>query len=115
MNLEELKYNIDFTINELEKYEDPKNIPVLITLFERSVGSRAFSNVNSVGLGIDWEHGQFRIEPDKKLVKKGHNFTDIKNVNCSEYNGKKYYTCPRCEGKIAKNDNYCRYCGQRLK
>ena len=115
MNLEELKENIDSTIRHLNDYENPKNIMVLISLKENSMGGRASSGVSCVGMGFDWEHGQFRIEPTKSLVSMGNAITDIKSVICKEYDGRKYYKCPRCESKISKNDNYCRECGQKLK
>lgn len=115
MNLEELKYDVDFAVNQLHEYENPKNIKVLINLSQSSVGARAFSEISYAGIGVDWEHGQFRIEPTKHLVRKGHNFTNVKPIICKEFNNRKYYICPRCEGKVTKNDKYCRYCGQLLK
>ena len=115
MNLEELKENIDSTIRHLNDYENPKNIMVLISLEESSMGGRASSGVNCVGMGFDWENGQFRIEPTKSLVNKGNAITDIKKVTCWEYNGRKYYKCPRCESKVTKDDNYCKFCSQKLK
>ncbi len=115
MNLEELKHDVDFAISQLHEYENPKDIEVLITLSEWSAGARASSEVSCAGIGSDWEHGQFRIEPVKNLVRKGHNFQDEKDIICLEYNGRKYYKCPRCKGKITKRDKYCRHCGQTLK
>lgn len=60
MNLLELKENVDFAIEQLHSYEKPKDIQVLITLSERSIGARASTRVIYAGLGIDWKHGQFR-------------------------------------------------------
>lgn len=115
MNLDELKTTVDYTINDLSNKEDAKNIPVLITLSEGSIGARASSTINDVNMGFDWEHGQFRIEPSRKLVRKGNALTDVKEIIQREFEGRKYYVCPRCESKISKSDNYCRYCGQKLK
>ena len=78
MNLKELKEIIDFTINSIYPHHRPEDFQVLITLSESSVGCRAFSQIKYAGAGMDWEHKQFRIEPDKELVTKGNNFTDIK-------------------------------------
>jgi YHS domain-containing protein len=114
VNLKELKLIIDSTIDNLH-YEKPENIPVLITLSESSIGSRAASSVEYAGMGFDWERGQFRLEPSKSLVTKGNNLTDIKSIDCRQYDGRNYYFCPRCQQKISKNDSYCRYCSQKLK
>ncbi|MFS0643835.1 hypothetical protein [Siminovitchia sp. 179-K 8D1 HS] len=114
MNLMELKTIIDTTIEHL-CYEKPENVPVLITLSESSVGARASSAVRYAGLGFDWEHNQFRIEPSKTLVTKGNSLTDVKEVTCRQYEGRNYYFCSRCQQKISKNDSFCRYCSQKLK
>lgn len=115
MDLKELKAIVDFTIEHLQSHQNPEEIQVLITLSESSIGARAASGVKFAGLGFDWEHNQFRLEPIKKLVAKGNNLTDVKEVWCKEYDGRKFYFCPRCQEKIAKNDMYCRYCSQKLK
>lgn len=109
-----MKLFVDKTIEHLRD-EDPKAVKVLITLSESSMGGRASSEVKYVGMGMDWERGQFRIEPTKALVNKGNSLTDVKSVDCRSYEGRNYYFCPRCQQKINKNDNYCRYCSQKLK
>jgi hypothetical protein len=114
MNLEELKSNIDFTIERL-RHVDAKDVPVLITLSENSVGARSSTKVKYVEMGFDFEHNQLRIEPEVNLVKMGNSLKDIKPVICEEFEGRKYYFCPRCGQKIAKDDYYCRYCGQKLR
>ncbi len=115
MNLQELKEDVDFVIEQLHTHEKLDDIQVLITLSEPSIGARAFTRVTHVGLGFDWEHGQFRIEPERNIVKMGNTFNDAKEIHCKQYDGRNYYWCPKCEGKISKNDKYCRYCGQKLK
>lgn len=116
MNLAELKQNIDFEIKNLnDNGKQAKDVIVLITLSENSAGSRASSEVRYVGMGFDWENGQLRIEPVKKLVSKGNSCIDVKEVICREYDGRKYYTCAKCESKVTKTDNYCRYCSQKLR
>jgi hypothetical protein len=115
LNLSELKSTVDFTIEQLHDYENPEEINVLITLDESSMGARASSGIRFVGMGFDWEHGQLRIEPTKKLVSKGNALTNIKNVARFEFGGQPYWGCPKCLQKIAKDDSYCRYCGQKLK
>jgi hypothetical protein len=79
MNLEELKRYIDYDIEHLNNIK-PKDIPVLINLSENSVGARASVGVQFVGIGFDWEHGQFRIQPNVELVKKGNSLADIRKV-----------------------------------
>jgi len=115
LNLLELKTNVDYIINNLRDYQDPKDIIVAITLSESSIGSRAFARIYSVGMGFDWESGQFRIEPQDSLVREGNTFKDVKKVECKPFEGRNYYFCPRCEGKISNDDKFCRYCGQKLK
>ena len=115
MNLLELKQNIEFTIKHLNEWDKAEDISVLITLSESSMGSRASEKVKYVGMGIDWEHGQFRLEPEKPLVHKGNSMQDVQSVACRLYDGRNYYFCPRCESKISKNDMFCRECGQKLK
>lgn len=44
--------------------------PVKITLYEHSVGARAYTLIDSAHLGFDWETGDFRIEPEQALVHK---------------------------------------------
>lgn len=114
MNLLDLKHAVDFTIDHLH-HQNPKEINVVITLSESSMGARASSAVKYAGQGMDWEHGQFRLEPIKNLVTKGNNLTDVKSVVCRQYDGRNFYFCPRCNEKIAKKDNYCRGCSQKLK
>lgn len=115
MNLLELKKIIDYTIKNLHSYQHPQEIPVLITLSESSIGSRAASGIKYAGLGFDWERGQFRLEPTKTLVTKGNALNDKKSVKCKQFEGRNFYFCPRCDSKIAKNDSYCRDCGQKLR
>jgi hypothetical protein len=115
MNLAEAKAVIDHIIDNLYAYQDPTKIPILITLSERSIGGRASSGVDNMVMGFDWESNQFRIQPSKSLVAKGHNFEDEKEKLFTEYNNRKYYICPRCEHIIAKGDKFCRGCGQKLK
>jgi len=115
MNLLELKQNIEFTIKHLNEWDKVEDIFVLITLSESSIGSRASEKIKYVGMGMDWEHGQFRLEPEKPLVHKGNSKQDVKLVVCRQYDGRNYYFCPRCETKISKNDMFCRDCGQKLR
>jgi len=115
MNLKELKTVVDSEINNLHSYEKPEDIPVLVTLSETSIGSRAASGIKYAGMGFDWEQGQFRLEPVMKLVRKGNTLNDAKLIKCEQYDGRNYYFCPRCDQKISKDDKYCRHCSQMLK
>lgn len=115
MNLKELKTIVDLTIKHLQSNQKPEEIQVLITLSESSIGARASSGLKYAGLGFDWEHNQFRLESSKALVSKGNSLSDVKSVDCRNYEGRNYYFCPKCQQKISKNDSYCRYCSQKLK
>lgn len=114
LNLEKLKSIIDFEVENLHD-KQPKDIPVLITLSESSIGARASIGVKYVGMGFDWEHGQLRIEPNIPLTRKGESLLDIKKVIRHEFGGQSFNACPRCIHRVAKDDCYCRNCGQRLR
>ena len=114
MNLEELKNIVDETIKHLYR-EGPKDVPVLITISESSMGARASCSAKYGGMGFDWEQGQFRFEASEPLVRKGNSLKDVKSVIQIDFNGRNYYCCPKCMQKISKNDIYCRYCGQKVK
>lgn len=115
MNLKELKEIIDFELSHLQNHEKPEDVHVVITTSESSMGARASSAIKHIGMGIDWEHGQLRIEPSTKLVMKGNALYDIKPVIREEFSGVKFWACPKCIMKVAKNDSFCRHCGQKLK
>lgn len=115
MNLKELQEIINYKVKNLKGHKKAEDIPVLVTLAESSIGARASSNIKYVGMGIDWENGQFRMEPTLKLVREGSSLNDIKPAMREEFGGVKFWVCPRCVMKIAKNDSFCRHCGQRLK
>lgn len=60
-------------LNELAEnpyWKQDKESQVVITVenFEANLGGRPYEKVQSVGLGFDWEAGQFRIEPENKLM-----------------------------------------------
>lgn len=60
-------------LNELAEnpyWKQYKESQVVITIenFEANQGGRPYEKVQSVGLGFDWETGQFRIEPENKLM-----------------------------------------------
>lgn len=114
MKLSMLKIIVDLTISRLRDYQKAEDIEVLITLSDASVGARASSRVEHAGLGFDWEQGQFRLSPSKPLVTMGNNFSDVKLAACRTYDGRKYYCCTRCDSRVAKDDKFCRRCGQRL-
>lgn len=111
--LADLKAYID-QIAETSNWENLDKIALYITLAENSIGSRAYETVRCVGMGIDWEHNQFRIEPTQNLVHKGNSIQDAKSIVCRPYDGRNYYWCPTCQGRVSKGDRYCRACGQKL-
>lgn len=113
MNLKELKETVDFVFN---RSKNPEGSSVVITLSEPSIGSRAYSSVQGIYIGFDWETNQIRIEPSVDLVKKGNSLTDIRPIKFRKSFDKKNIVsaCPNCDSRIAKTDCYCRYCGQRL-
>lgn len=99
----------------LESKEINEDTPVLITLADASVGGRANVEINSVCLGFDWESGQLRIEPKEKIFRNIHRFEVPIGVIREEFGGVKFNACGKCHMRIAKDDRFCRHCGQRLK
>lgn len=88
--------------------------PLVITTDDSSIGPRAGVKVNLVHAGIDWEAGQFRIEPAEPLVRSSLT-RDIPKDIIKWRDG---YFCPKCDGSLmkkeVKNSHYCSCCGQRL-
>lgn len=113
MTLIELKKIIDANVND--PYTESAKLQVVVTLNEPALGARACTKVNWVGMGIDWEQNQFRIETTDQITRKGKALTDVMPVVCKPYDGRNYYFCKRCENKIGKFDKFCRECGQKLK
>ena len=111
MNLKEL-YEIIKHYLEIGDYEDAT---VLLTLNERSIGSRASTNVSYAGIGMDWEHNQFRLEPESKICRLGNTFQDAMLPRERIYDGRTYRSCKRCEERVGKEDNFCKRCGQKLR
>lgn len=112
MNLARLKFLINTEIAH-EKLS-PEHIPVLITLSDSSVGARASIGVTHADIGMDWEAGEFRIEPMEPLVLKSKSFLCPAPLIKKEFGGLKYHVCSVCLLKVAKGDSYCKHCGQKL-
>ena len=117
MKLTELKNAIEFAIENLREYDSPDDIQVIISLSEPSMGASAGTSIGFAGMGFDWERGQFRIEPSEKLVRKGKALYDVKSPRSEVFDGRTYFFCDNCGGgnRVAKDDKYCRCCGQRLR
>lgn len=98
------------------KYEKhPENIDVVITtkLPYATCGQRPYTNVTCVGMGFDWEAGQFRITPQEDLM-------EIKEAvpqRVKEWRGA--YLCPKCEYTLGIGINpsikFCSKCGQAVR
>lgn len=69
MTIERLRDILNDIANSAN-WELYKNSLVVISVedFRNTVGSRPYTKVRSVGMGFDWETGQFRIEPENKLM-----------------------------------------------
>ena len=66
MKLKELKHKIDFLYKQYENYpERIDDLEVVITTKGHSIGGRPYAKVKYVNRGFDWEHSQFRIEPEE--------------------------------------------------
>lgn len=93
--------------------------PVLVTLSESSIGSRAATGITGIHSGIDWEHGQVRISTEKKIISYGKDRDEVIEPRREDYNigsrVRHLFLCPKCENHLRKDDNYCSSCGQRIK
>jgi len=114
MNILQLKNIIENVIGRLRDCENPEDIPVLITLSDPSVGVQASSKIQSAGMGFDWEHGQFRIYPVKKIISEEKSRSIPIPIAKYEFGGVSFNGCQKCRLKVAKDDAYCKHCGQRL-
>lgn len=115
MTLSELKRKIDF-LCEAEKGE--KN--VVIALSERSVGAKASADITGINAGVDWEAGQVRISPDRKLISYDKDrdlpMQKIKwDIDMGNGKTRHLLICPKCNSHLRKDDRYCSSCGQRLR
>ena len=107
-------------LNEVIKRHLDRNgdAEVMITLSEPSIGCRAFSNVKHACMGFDWESGQFRLEPEKKLTSFSKDRDNPQAALRITFNTRGYrpaIECPKCETKLRKDDRYCPHCGQAIK
>ena len=94
----------------------PEDIDVVITtkLPYVTCGQRPCTGVVCVGMGFDWEAGQFRITPEDELIAVKHDVPQ----KVKEWRGN--YHCPKCEYMISKGRklnavNFCSKCGQAVK
>ena len=101
-------------LNDFLKTNDP-DTEVLITLSDRSVGGRAAARIQGIYSGIDFEHGQLRIEPAEKIFRNINRFDHAVGTIKQEFGGVKFTACSNCWMKVSKDDLYCRHCGQRLR
>ena len=114
MVLSELKKQVDFL------YETGHgDNPVLVTLSESSVGSRAATGITGIHSGFDWERGQVRISTEKKIISYGKDTDEVMEPIKEDYNigsrTRHLLLCPKCQNQLRKDDNYCGNCGQRVK
>lgn len=103
-------------INNSLLYErNPADIDVVITttLPYATCGQRPCTGVRSVGMGFDWEAGQFRITPQEPLMCVKHDAPQV----VREWRGA--YHCPKCERLFGKRKDtdirFCSKCGQAVK
>lgn len=113
MKLTELISSINSAL-QFEKH--PENIEVVISTKVPFItcGQSPCTGVKYVGMGFDWEHGQFRIEPEEKLMCVKH------DVPQPVMEWRENYHCPKCEHMLSgkrknKDIRYCSKCGQAVK
>lgn len=99
----------------LDEREVNPNTPVLITLSGSSIGSRASVGIQGLYTGIDWEQEQLRIEPQEKIFRNIKRMDTPVGITREISGGISFNACGKCRMKVAKDDTFCRHCGQRLK
>ena len=119
MTLNKLKESVD-NIFRVARDSDVGNYPVVVTLDEPSVGASACTEVSCVYTGFDFENGRINIGCRDKIVRKGKSLNDVIEPSADHesyfsHDKGMIYHCRNCGSRIANNDRYCRYCGQKLK
>ena len=111
MNLLQLKSAID-TALKVEKNAENINVVITTKVPYITCGQRPYTDIAGVGMGFDWEAGQFRITPQEDLMAVKHDVPQ-KVLKWSDM-----YFCPKCEYALSatknKNIKFCRNCGQEL-
>ena len=113
MRLSEMKNIIDVYIAE-----GLGDAFVFVALNEPSVGPIRTTEITELYPGFDWDSGKILITTKDKICRLERSKDDLFPMILFVY---KYETktvveahCPRCEGKLKKDDNYCHECGQRV-
>lgn len=112
MKLSQLKRAVDLSF---KTQKDPDNIEVVITTRTPYItcGQLPYTDIACVGMGFDWEAGQFRITPQEDLMKVKH------DVPQKVLKWLDIYYCPKCEYMLGtnryENTRYCSRCGQAVK
>lgn len=99
----------------LEAREVDPDTHVLITLSDSSIGGRASVGIQGLYTGMDWETGQLRIEPKEKIFRNIKRMDVPVGITRETSGGISFNACDKCRMKVAKDDMFCRHCGQRLK
>ena len=99
----------------LEEREVDPDTPVLITLSDSSIGGRASVDIQGLYTGMDWEQGQLRIEPKEKIFRNIKRMDTSVDITREISGGVSFNACGRCRMRVAKDDMFCRHCGQKLK
>lgn len=111
MKLSKIKEIVDNLVNS--GYGDYNTV---ITTHDISIGARAYSDIQYISNGFDWESGQIRIEPQTDLISKSKDrdkeLPIIKHIYGQGI--RNVISCPKCENHLRKDDRYCSNCGQRV-
>lgn len=110
------------TLNELKNKCDVYthlghgNDEVVITLsYPRNVGKRSYTCVTGFGPGFDFEAGEMRLTPLKRLVADVSTRDDPMAAYQVHTTVRTVYKCAKCGSHIRKKDKYCSECGQAIK
>lgn len=113
LNLNDIKTLVDAYVGD-----GYGNCPVYITLSQPSIGTRSCVGIFDLCLGMDWEHGQIRIEPTENITSYRKDRDCLIAPWITEYESggrkRKIINCPKCNNHLRKDNKYCSNCGQRV-
>lgn len=113
MKLKDLAKDINLTLKLNPERGENR---VVVNLKQFGIGSGAKEPIKSAGNGMDWDKGNFVLYPSKALIHKDKDRDIVIQPVKKQLKGssRSYYYCGKCHLKVAKDDSYCKHCGQKM-
>lgn len=90
----------------------PENWKVKVCTSDNSWGATSGVFIKGIYTGIDWDSETILIYTDKPIWQEMPQKAAYKVEN--SIGGITYLSCPVCDHRVAKMDNFCRYCGKKF-